>query len=378
MADWLQLDPNVLPWMRRQGEAAREATEQFQFGAQMAERRRQNQIDNAYRNRVLQLQQETMELKRVSELQSREGMVEMGRVLSEISVNGDWTNPAAKAKFFDVVTRYPALASSPIYDNLLQTFQAAEDNKLRRDLANQQTTQGFAPGPLEKDIEYYKTVLAEGDPEIVRLVKSTLEARAMKSGLSIKFGPDGKIEEMRQGPQANAVSPEVPTTAFRTQLQQQLHSHDTSMAALAHIEKNIDASDFGLRGMAKELRSKIGGQLGMNIDPKDMDVRNSLKQLRQDLFKSLRSDSNIAEGERKIIEGMLPEVEMFDVVESLPSAVGKLMTVKRRLQESSRSAAQKLGVLPPLWTLSNDEIATAVKAGQLNRDEALRFLMENR
>lgn len=40
MADWLQFDPSNLPWLRREGEAAREATSAFQFGANLALQRR--------------------------------------------------------------------------------------------------------------------------------------------------------------------------------------------------------------------------------------------------------------------------------------------------------------------------------------------------
>lgn len=127
MADWLQYSSDTLPWMRRQGEAAKEATAAFQFGAQQAQRQR----EEAYRDRVLQLQRDSFELKRQSELQANEGMVEVGKVLSEIAETGDWTNPAARSRFFSVVARYPAVTKSPIYDNLLQNFQAADTAQAR-------------------------------------------------------------------------------------------------------------------------------------------------------------------------------------------------------------------------------------------------------
>lgn len=134
MADWLQYDPNTLPWMRRSGEAAREATAHFQFGAQLAQRREEQQTEDAYRERVLKLQKDTLDLKKASELQMGEGMVEVGKVLSEIAANGDWTNPQARAKFFGVISRYPSITKSPIYDNLLQNFQAADTAAARATL----------------------------------------------------------------------------------------------------------------------------------------------------------------------------------------------------------------------------------------------------
>lgn len=133
MADWLQLDPNVLPWMRRQGEAAREATQQFQFGARMAE----VQKENAYRNEVLRLQKETQFLKQVSELQINQGMVEVGKVLSEIADAEDWASPQAEAKFYDVVAKNPAITRSPNFDNLASIFSNARKAKETADLARE-------------------------------------------------------------------------------------------------------------------------------------------------------------------------------------------------------------------------------------------------
>lgn len=133
MADWLQLDPNVLPWMRRQGEAAREATAQFQFGARMAE----VQKENAYRNEVLRLQKETQFLKQVSELQINQGMVEVGKVLSEIADAEDWASPQAEAKFYDVVAKNPAITRSPNFDNLASIFSNARKAKEMSALAQQ-------------------------------------------------------------------------------------------------------------------------------------------------------------------------------------------------------------------------------------------------
>lgn len=378
MADWLQLDPNVLPWMRRQGEAAREATEQFQFGAQMAERKRQNQIDNAYRDRVLQLQQETMELKRVSELQSREGMVEMGRVLSEISVNGDWTNPAAKAKFFDVVTRYPALASSPIYDNLLQTFQAAEDNKLRRDLANQQSTQGFAPGPLEKDIEYYRRVLSEGDPEIIALVRSTLQSRAQKSGFSVKFGPDGRVEEILQGPQAAAgAATTIPTTAVKTDLQKDINNTRHSLSLVSDLSGSLRAEDVGIRGVIGEnLMDRLLPQFGINtLDPKRTDNRTKLRTLVQGMLRQISPDNRFTNEDRKRVEEIMPDLSVLDNVDRAKQV---LQTISKVFAERNVRDMQSLGAPLEMKDMSDEEIAAGVRMGLLDRNAALDFFRQFR
>lgn len=140
MADWLQYDPNTLPWMRRQGEAAREATQAFQFGAQQAERRSEQRKDETYRSELLKIQRETLDLKRLSEVQTAQGMVDLSKTLSEISHNDEWDKPAGSEKFWRTIAKHPSLRNSPHFDNLVGNFTSARQAAARAELeAGRQT-----------------------------------------------------------------------------------------------------------------------------------------------------------------------------------------------------------------------------------------------
>ncbi len=233
----------------------------------------------------------------------------------------------------------------------------------------------YAPSELERSMQYalgQGFITKEEAPTLAREhflgPTESMEMTTDESGRPVYRMTKGRGAAMKQAG--------APTVAFQTKLQEQLHSYDNSMALLSHVEQNMNQGDFGLRGMAKELKTRIGGQFGLDVPPEQLDVRNTLKQLRSDLFKALRSDSNIAEAERKNIEKMIPEVEMFDVMESLPNAVGKLVTVKRTLMERSRTAAQRLGVPPPMWTMTAPEIKALVQAGKMDPNEAVRAMIQ--
>ncbi len=72
---------------------------------------------------------------------------------------------------------------------------------------------------------------------------------------------------------------------------------------------------------------------------------------------------------------MLPKVEQFDVLESLPRAMAALMNVKRELTARSESAAKRLGVAPPGW-VSTQAIKDAFKEGRMTQKAAEDALIQ--
>lgn len=135
----------------------------------------------AYRNRDLDMKQELLKLKLDGEMNEKQGMVEVGKVLSEIAANGDWTNPGARAKFFGVVAKYPNIAKSPVFDNLIQNFQAADTAKARAELETQR--QEAITGRNESNIDARFTALNERFDQVLQLEGVKAENRKELEGL---------------------------------------------------------------------------------------------------------------------------------------------------------------------------------------------------
>ena len=200
-----------------------------------------------------------------------------------------------------------------------------------------------------------------------------IESRLVPPSETVEVTPEG-VKITKGGKSGGS---DQPTTAFKTKLQEQLHGYDDAMSILNHISQNATASDFGVRGVGKEMWTRIGGQLGANVDPDAMDVRKSIGLLRASLYKTLRSDSNIDIREREQIEKMLPSES---IMESLPDAVASLNAVKRRLIDVSRTNAGKLKTLPPVWSMTPEEkdraiaIRASYKAGKITQEQAIKAL----
>lgn len=172
-----------------------------------------------------------------------------------------------------------------------------------------------------------------------------MEGRMMGPSETIETTPQGTV--IRRGKAATETSNQ-PTTAFKSQLQQQLYDSDITMKLLDYAEKNQNASDYGVRGNLKQLLSQWGPQIGIEVDPKTMDVRNTLRIVRAAMIRSLKSDSNITEAERKQLLEALPSES---ISESVPSAISKLNAVKSRMAIGAQSAAKQLGVPVPEWAI---------------------------
>lgn len=68
-------------------------------------------------------------LEREAELKTREGMAELGVVLSEISDSGDWTLPENKKKFWGVAAKHPYVMKHPSFRDIVDNFQQADAAK---------------------------------------------------------------------------------------------------------------------------------------------------------------------------------------------------------------------------------------------------------
>lgn len=338
----------------------------------------QQQREESYRNKVLQLQQDTFELKRQSEIQSREGMVALGKTLSGIAANGDWASPESEAQFWDTVTRYPAVTHSPNFDNLAGIFERAKQARLQRDLAQQRIQREFAPGPLEKDISYYQRVLTEGDPEIIDLTRSILQSKAQKSGFSVKFGEGGTVESVDYGPQVKpGAVPGTPTTAVQTDLQKDINNTRHSLNLMGNLQKNIRAQDVGFYGVIGEsVIDRIFPQFGITSpDLKRTDNRTKLRTLVQGMMRQISPDNRFTNEDRKRIEDIMPDL---GVLENVTRAKQVLSELSKVFAERNVRDMQAIGAPLEMPKMSDEEIAAAARMGLIDRNVAKQFLMQNR
>lgn len=113
----------------------------FQIGANL----KQRQLDNALRQRELEAKWKAMDIdgqlaqtKIIAQEQIAAGHAELGQILSEIGATGDWSNPSAKARFWATAAKHPQLMKDPSFKELTQTFELADQAKLRSELLRTQ------------------------------------------------------------------------------------------------------------------------------------------------------------------------------------------------------------------------------------------------
>lgn len=246
----------------------------------------------------------------------------------------------------------------------LDVAKEGAKRKIDEDTLTRNDTTGFATALTKGEdpiTAYQKFPRATGP-----LVSSTLRGQE-----TIEMTPGGGVKIVRGGA-GKAGGADVPTTATKTKLQQDLYSHDSAIETLDHLNQNMNESDFGVRGVAKDLWAKVGGQVGVQVDPESLDARNALRLLRASLYRSFRSDANIAEPERKQIEAMFPSE---GIIESLPDAISKLNSVKRKLASESMNAAEKLSVKPPRWAII-ETLRQSVKSKKMSEDQAVKAFQQ--
>lgn len=196
-------------------------------------------------------------------------------------------------------------------------------------------------------------------------------------GLDIEFDETGRpkhIKQMPGFPQKGGKAEGEITTGTQSKLEQDLISYESPMATISKLENTMRSGDVGLRGVIGDLSDKYLAQVKPDAaDPQRISVREAVKLLRSDLFKTLRSDSNITEKERVQIESALPSL---GIDESLPDALQKLSDVKAKLVDNARVRAEKLNKPPPVWAMTPVEVAEALAAGKLTEEQAAKAIRE--
>lgn len=121
-------DPNLPQFLqRRVGFLDHSVSQDAQAGFNMGIRlREQSRIE-----RAAKLQEEAMRLTLEEKQRAAEGTVAISRVLSKMGSSGGYTDPALRAEFWDEVSRNPHFARSPVFKDIMDSFQNADQAKER-------------------------------------------------------------------------------------------------------------------------------------------------------------------------------------------------------------------------------------------------------
>ncbi len=313
--------------------------------------------------------QQGMQLQRdkaLSDAVRSRGMAELTGHVSEVARTGTWNDPAQEAKFWSIAAQYPQAIEKNDLDAIYRnTFLEARNRREKADEFTQtaQTKNLAAADAMEQEAlrtEEFDPQKAAALRKNSELLRSTILAPSETIESYIDEAGHQQFRITR-GPTPAKSEAFGPTVGFKTQMQESMQKYDEAMSSLNWLTTHLNETDLGVRGFVKEKWAKIAGQAGFDIDTQDLEPRQAIRTLRAALYRTLRSDANIAEPERRQIEAMLPSE---GIVESLPVAIAQLNNVKRELTNKTRLGAAKLGVLPATWALNPDEIRKAYQDGK--------------
>lgn len=318
-----------------------------------------------------------------AEMQTKEakvrGIAAMSSYMSDVAARNAWTDPNARAGFYALGAKHPDAIDDPTLQAMGQLFETAQARKAQAEQHAQtpaisELNEADLSGNKAKVLEEFAATLGAGKPGFdeasaearrLRERELILKGKQTPTGETIEsFGPGGEIISRitRGGAGKAPESPGALTVATRTKRQADLSGYADFAETLAYINKNKNASDFGVAGQFKEAYARIAGQLGMEVPKGTVSTRAAVTTLRAALVKALRSDSNIAEAERKVLEKSIPSTS--DITESFATATDKLNEAARNIFGRSRRAAEELGVPVPAWLIKPDELREQFRNGR--------------
>lgn len=166
------------------------------------------------------------------------------------------------------------------------------------------------------------------------------------------------------------------TTPVRTMLEKQQAEVGKVFALGKQLAPLLTPENVGVKGMATRAFEGVAAQLvpGFKIG-KSTDTVATAKEFQAALIKGLKSDSNIAEPERKTLEVAFPTPQNW--FEGAPQSKAKLATALHNWGTLSRNNAGILGKpIMPQW-LTRDEIRTQLANQQIDEETADRLMEDN-
>jgi hypothetical protein len=136
----------------------------------------------------------------------------------------------------------------------------------------------------------------------------------------------------------------------------------------------ITKENVGIRGAIRRWGARLGleGQPGFEKATDAQKAATMSRVFMASIFRTLRSDSNIAKPEVEALEAAAPDTTRFiDDPDSIKSQMAALL---RNANNKDRNAAQRMGKPVSNFFLTPDEVRARVAAGQMPADEGLRII----
>jgi len=198
---------------------------------------------------------------------------------------------------------------------------------------------------------------------------------------------EGVAPQPKQSTQGQAQQPLIrqvtrPLTATNvTRNQASLSDSLTALNQIQTIKPLINAETMGPIGAAKRIivNRGLANIFPELVDKDSVTVDQLLTTLGTHVVKALKSDSNIAEPERRKLESTIPSQR--EILQSPANAYQQLINIADRLKESSvRSLIKLKEPVPDELTahLSSEDVKELVKAGSMTPVQALRWYQLNR
>lgn len=257
---------------------------------------------------------------------------------------------------------------------LRQQQEVARHNRAQERQAQTETLARLeSPTALMRDLDFMGTLSEQAGKvmtpqERAEYLQTLGQGKLLGPKRTTRVNPDGTMEIIEGGADGGL------TTAVKTELQKQSIQRQDPISIILDLRKNLTASDVGIRGVVGEFIDRGVAQVNPQAaSKKRIESRHNMRQVQVDLYKSMRSDSNITDTEREKIEKMTPQLGMM---ESLPDALVVLEALQKRIIEAERNGSAALGKQPHKWAWTPKEIADAKTAGTITEREAVDAIIK--
>lgn len=326
--------------------------------------------------------------------------------IAKVIATQDPSTPEYLKAIGEVGTRYPAVMQSPVWlhgvslwrdsnklQNELTKIQGVSDaNAVKADIAQSRADLAGEKLDLERakaDKEKLPTDVqvaqwrsntlnkisdakAKGDDATVSTLQNEVDfvdSKASK-GMRISFDENGKPIIETGGKTARDIN--QPTVGTATQNQQKLARYENVTELLSGLQQNLKPTDVGAAGVVGEfvLDRTLAQLPGMDKMASQGRIQNrtALQIARESLMREINNDSRFSNADREEIGKALPSNGVF---ESYKDAMTRIKTVKDILGSRGKVYGTQMGMkVPPLFTMSPEEIKAAVQAKEITVDQA--------
>lgn len=240
----MAIDSQLPAWLQQRASfTSSGVTQGAQVGFNMGIQLRQQ----ARFERAQKLQEEVVRLAMEEKERIAEGTVAATRVLSEMGRTGGYNDPVLKGQFWDIVSKNPKFAGSPVFKDIMDTFQNAEQAQSRAQLEMQR--QQSITERNQDSIDSRFDLFAQKLDGMVQMEGLKQENREALAGLK------SELDILKQ-----SLQPVRPGQLF----------HDLSETDMAQMRSELDAlSDLYKKGDIKGTKPGLFGGGGTKETPSE-------------------------------------------------------------------------------------------------------------